>query len=919
MRSSPTPGQQLLRRHHLLAGSGTLWGTVIGNTGSNGSFGSANTITISTNSALGYLGAGETTNKTINISTGNGGQITNDAASSSATALTLNSVTAANAAMLVQIQGGSDTVITNGITGNSSTLNFKQNGIGTTTIATTGAMFGSATASTITYGAGVLVLNGSTAVNETLSRSIGATAQFGSSSAVKLATVNTNSILGGYATFGGTGWAANSTNAAGGTVAALAPASYTADTATAFTGATANEDVQATITNAATGSANSLRFNMAGALTLTLATGNSFLTSGGILVTNAVGSNTTTIAGGTLMFGTSGVSSTGDIVVNNFNTGTVNSSTSVATGGNLVIGSAIANNATAGITSLTVAGPGITTLTSATQSYTGTTFVEGGATLIQNGTHTTGAYQVAADSTLYLKNGYSGSGPAVTVNGAGTAATTGLYLNGGQTYGIAALNLTGAATTIHTYGTGVVTLSGFDTNAIHLTVANTASGSVIGSNINLTTSSFGYVMNVSAGANTATGDITFGGSLGGSGSTYTAGGVGINYEINRTGATGSINLTGTSTSLGYAVEAGSLILSGGNNRLPTNAVVVLGGANNSNSNANGSPSALLVLNGVSQQLANLTTSGTGTANAVVGGSSTLSTLTINNSTSTTFAGTIGGLGVNQNNIALTNSGTGSLTLSGTNTYTGATTVSAGKLVVTGSIGIASAVSVASAATLGGTGSVGSVTVASGGTIEGGVGGAGSLTVSNLTFSSSGTITIGPLSTYTSTAAINDLGNLTAGGIVTLNLSTSAVGAGTYHLVAHSNSLADLSSFVLGTTPALGGRQSGTLMNDAGFIDFVVAGDAPKWTGALSSEWSTNTLANPKNWQLITSATSTDYLAGDTVLFDDTAANKTVNISVADVTPTSVQFNNSAGNDYTLNGAFAIAGSTSAWPNPAPAP
>ena len=33
---------------------------------------------------------------------------------------------------------------------------------------------------------------------------------------------------------------------------------------------------------------------------------------------------------------------------------------------------------------------------------------------------------------------------------------------------------------------------------------------------------------------------------------------------------------------------------------------------------------------------------------------------------------------------------------------------------------------------------------------------------------------------------------------------------------------------------------------------MIAGDNPRWTGAFSSDWSTATLPNPKNWQLITS-------------------------------------------------------------------
>ena len=89
--------------------------------------------------------------------------------------------------------------------------------------------------------------------------------------------------------------------------------------------------------------------------------------------------------------------------------------------------------------------------------------------------------------------------------------------------------------------------------------------------------------------------------------------------------------------------------------------------------------------------------------------------TVDNSVSGTPTFTVGGNNVSSafsgvikntaGTLALVKTGTGALTLSGTDAYTGATTVSFGTLLVNGSIASSSGVSVASGATLGGSGSV----------------------------------------------------------------------------------------------------------------------------------------------------------------------------------------------------------------------
>jgi hypothetical protein len=90
------------------------------------------------------------------------------------------------------------------------------------------------------------------------------------------------------------------------------------------------------------------------------------------------------------------------------------------------------------------------------------------------------------------------------------------------------------------------------------------------------------------------------------------------------------------------------------------------------------------------------------------------TLTLGDGTSTTYPGTISGVGG-----SLTKQGGGTFTLSGIDTYTGATLVNAGTLSVTGSIAN-SAVTVAGGTSLIGTGTTGAVTVNSGGNLSPGL-------------------------------------------------------------------------------------------------------------------------------------------------------------------------------------------------------
>ncbi len=178
----------------------------------------------------------------------------------------------------------------------------------------------------------------------------------------------------------------------------------TADYASDFLATGNNVDVtSANQTPGAGFTVNSLRFNQAAAVTLTLG-GTNTLSSGGILVTSTVGNNAVNINGGTLV-GSAGTG--GDLIIHQNNTSNV-----------LTINSIIANNG-GSATGLTKSGAGALVLGN-TNTYTGHTYINGDAggggvgeirvsTLSTSGNDNLGA----SSNGLYLNNGrlrYTNSG-----------------------------------------------------------------------------------------------------------------------------------------------------------------------------------------------------------------------------------------------------------------------------------------------------------------------------------------------------------------------------------------------------------------------------------------------------------------------------------------------------------------------------
>jgi autotransporter-associated beta strand protein len=295
---------------------------------------------------------------------------------------------------------------------------------------------------------------------------------------------------------------------------------------------------------------------------------------------------------------------------------------------------------------------------------------------------------------------------------------------------------------------------------------------------------------------------------------------------------------------------------------------------------------------------------------------------------------------------LTFQNTGTTTLTGSNSYAGATTITGGNLTVsgTGSINSSSGITINGSGatfvksssvnstpaislmqgTLNGTGTVGNVTVSSlaANTVTNAIGGTAVLTIPTLAFSGNGTLSINVAG-----------GNVTTPGIATTTLTTANAGSGeitvnvtptsawttpgntTYDLLSFSNVTGNVSDFTKGSIGLLTSRESATLGLTGSDLTLTIASDSPKWTGLDNGNWMVGSTGPNHNWQLINAGTPTDYIQGDTVLFDDSASSAVspgnVSISSGNVTPTATTFNNSVIN-YTLSssGGYSISGNGS---------
>ncbi len=628
----------------------------------------------------------------------------------------LTTNTNANPASQLFLSGGTLEVV--GKAGETDTQNFKNwTGTGAAVVNAFTVNAGASAVNAIQNGATNLTINLGKLYNS--NRKVGGTVDFTLPTAGSIVlpaqsldssgTSNTILTANGvaFATVGGNEWAAldsgrniiAGSNVAGGGF-------YTANTASSLSG---NADMAGGVDTALTSSPvlTSLRFNDNAARSID-ATGQ-VLTTGGILVTAAVGQNLSLISGGTLRGNDSATGSLQDLVIIQNNTAAV-----------LAISATITNTANGNATGLTKSGAGTVSL-GAANNYTGETHLNGGLLkLVDSGSIGSGK--------LFFQGGVLGLTGGTNFTRALSTASTGSVVQWTGSGGFAAyggdvtINLGGAGAAV-TFGTNTSTTNPFvPTGSALIFGSSDSDGTVIFQNpiaLRSPNAPQQREFRVFDGASSTNVDARLTGTISSDGG------------ITKTG-NGVLELDGASSYLGQTiVEAGTLRLGAAGTLSSSSAVTVHAGTLDLNGFSTTIQRLTLNLGGGAAGTTAAITTGAGTltlgTNVVYNGNvandngatisgnlslgSTAKTFTVNHSNVAATDLTISAAITSGAGGALVKAGNGTLDLTAANSYSGATTVSAGTLLVSGSI--SGAATVQSGATLGGTGAIGgAVTVSS---------------------------------------------------------------------------------------------------------------------------------------------------------------------------------------------------------------
>ena len=294
----------------------------------------------------------------------------------------------------------------------------------------------------------------------------------------------------------------------------------------------------------------------------------------------------------------------------------------------------------------------------------------------------------------------------------------------------------------------------------------------------------------------------------------------------------------------------------------------------------------------------------------------------------TVANAIGGTG------SITQKGPGKVTLSGANTYAGTTNAEAGTLAAGSATAFGtSTVSISSGATL----DIGNYAVNNAVNVKAGTADALSTGAITSNGGSIGSLTLGSYSRLNVTGDMAmaagssftfDMTGLTAGGNALVTLTGGLTLTGTHNVTLNNyDTLTDAGDYSLLTvgsgTLTLGSFNIGDLINDAHpELTYTLGLSADGKTLQLKIESSANMLTwngtadagtwsagDVSNWTYGGSGSAPATTDGQPLLFDNTAANKTVTIT-GDVAPSSIVVSNSgADNTYTFQGDGHITGAT----------
>ncbi|MEI7956570.1 MAG: autotransporter-associated beta strand repeat-containing protein, partial [Verrucomicrobiota bacterium] len=279
----------------------------------------------------------------------------------------------------------------------------------------------------------------------------------------------------------------------------------------------------------------------------------------------------------------------------------------------------------------------------------------------------------------------SGTGGSLVKTGAGTLTLGGNNtFTGGVTLNAGAIQLanTGALNSSTpnniTFGASAAAGTKLQLNGNSVTIGALSTNATPGSPVIENANASAATLTVSQATNTTYAGLIQDGSGGGA------------LSFTKTGS-GTLQLhtaSGETYTGATAVQNGSLQLGGGaGNILPTTTTVTLG--------TSGSATAGKLILGDGdidnddQTLAGLlvASGNTGTNYVVGGNASRTSALTLNIASTNTYAGVLGGTTATENNLSLTKTGVGTLTLTGANTFTGGTTISSGILSIGGDANI----------------------------------------------------------------------------------------------------------------------------------------------------------------------------------------------------------------------------------------